>query len=782
MSSTLYGDPCAGHRSGVGMTREAQPAACGDGVRRRCRLPMGAVVALVLSVIVSPAIGTSGASSAAVSPPDVPAGLAAGANHSLVLKSDGTVWAFGSNGSGELGINAGPDPTNPQPTKILGVSGVTAVAAGPNHSLVLESDGTVWAFGSNEYGKLGLGDTFGHLGPTQVSGISGATAIAAGGGHSLVLKGDGTVWAFGFNGVGQLGTPTNSGSFAANPIPVQVPGITGANAIAAGAGYSLVLKADGTVWAFGSNYYGELGTSTNNGITTANPTPTQVPGIANATAVVASVGYSLVLKGDGTVWAFGHNGSGQLGTPENNNTSDPNPTPRPVPGISGATAIAAGGDNTRGQAHTLVAEADGSVWGFGANWFGELGTAANIGTGVVNPTPTVIAGLVGAASRNGAQFVSVIPGRLLESRSGVTPTIDGQSSGIGLREGGSVTVVQVAGRHGIPTNASAAILNVTVTEPGSSGYVTVWPCGTARPNASTLNYVAGQTVANSATVKINETGKVCIYTYAAAHLVVDVNGYYKVNSAFNAVVPGRVLESRIGVSPTVDGQSSGIGLRAAGSVTELLITGRAGVHGGTAVVLNVTVTEPGSSGYVTVWPCGTARPNASTLNYVAGQTVANSATVKINETGKVCIYTYAAAHLVVDVNGFYSSGAAFASVGPGRVLESRSGVTPTVDGQSSGIGLRAAGSVTELQIAGRDAVPSDASSAVLNVTVTDSRSSGYVTVWPCGTTRPNASTLNYVAGQTVANSATVKIGDDGKVCIYAYAATHVVVDINGYHG
>ena len=160
-----------------------------------------------------------------------------------------------------------------------------------------------------------------------VQAIGSTPAVGAGGLHSLVLKSDGTVWSFGYNYYGQLGTSTNNGTGTANPLPVQV--MSDATAVAAGGLHSLVLKSDGTVWSFGNNFFGQLGTSTSVG-QNANPLPVQV--MSGATAVAAGSNHSLVLKSDGTVWSFGNNAYGQLGTSTNNGTeSARNP---PLPQIS----------------------------------------------------------------------------------------------------------------------------------------------------------------------------------------------------------------------------------------------------------------------------------------------------------------------------------------------------------------------------------------------------------------------------------------------------------------
>ena len=247
------------------------------------------------------------------------------------------------------------------------------------------------------------------------------------------------------------------------------------------------------------------------------------------------------------------------------------------------------------------------------------------------------------------------------------------------------------------------------------------------------------------------------------------------------MVPARLLETRPDAPPTIDGQSSGIGLRTSASTTELQITGRDNIPtDATAAVLNITVTDTQGPGFITVWPCGTPRPNASNLNYTTGDTIPNLVITKIGTNGTVCLYTTTNTHLIADINGYYTTGSSFVSLVPARLLETRADAPATIDGQSSGIGLRTGGSTTEVQITGRDNIPADATAAVLNVTVTATQGPGFITVWPCGTPMPNASNLNYTSGDTIPNLVIAKIGDNGKVCLYTTTNTHLIADINGY--
>jgi hypothetical protein len=251
-----------------------------------------------------------------------------------------------------------------------------------------------------------------------------------------------------------------------------------------------------------------------------------------------------------------------------------------------------------------------------------------------------------------AEVVPDVPARLLDTRWDSAGTIDFEFWGGGHLRAGEVLELDVGDRNATPPWATAALLNVTVTQPSEPGFVTVYPCGSPLPVASSLNYAAGQTIANAVIAKLGEGGRVCLYTLADTHLVVDVNGYYLDDAGYVARSPARLFDSR----PhhfTVDDVSSGEGLRRSGTTTELQVVGRANIPDtADSVVLNVTVTQPSEPGFVTVYPCGSPLPVASSLNYAAGQTIANAVIAKLGEGGRVCLYTLADTHLVVDVNGY----------------------------------------------------------------------------------------------------------------------------------
>ena len=378
-----------------------------------------------------------------------------------------------------------------------------------------------------------------------------------------------------------------------------------------------------------------------------------------------------------------------------------------------------------------------------------------------------------------SSFTSLQPARLLETRPGLT-TVDGLFQGGGLVGRGQTIELTVADRGGVPLDAEAVALNVTVTESVGSGFVTVFPCGSQQPLASNLNYVTGQTVPNAVITRIGSGGAVCLFVSEGTHLVADVTGYFPPGSSFFSLVPARLLETRPGLT-TVDGLSQGGGVVPRDSTLELTVNGRGGVPGdAVAVVLNVTVTEPASSGFVTVFPCGTGRPLASNLNFVPGQTVPNLVISKVG-AGKVCFYSNETTHLVVDVSGYFTVDSSFVSLLPARLLETRTGPgLGTVDGAFNGGGLVPRGGTVQLQVINRGGVPANAGTVVLNVTATAAVGSGFVTVYPCDQARPLASSLNYVGGQTVPNAVLAKVGAGGLVCLFVSESTHLVADVDGY--
>ncbi len=383
----------------------------------------------------------------------------------------------------------------------------------------------------------------------------------------------------------------------------------------------------------------------------------------------------------------------------------------------------------------------------------------------------------------GGLFHPLPPTRILDTRTGlgmIHPT------GPGKLAAGRMLYLKVAGRGGVPISGVGAVaLNLTATEPTAGSFVTLWPGNRAQPNASNLNFSAGQTVANLAVVLVDNDGSMRLANAAGAvHLVVDVAGWYGDGSevggqTFHPVAPSRVLDTR-------DGNGAQAAKVGPGGVVSLLVAGRGGVpaSGATAVVMNLTVTEPTAGNFVTVWPAGEALPNASNVNVVAGQTRANLVMVPIGAGGRVYLYNFnGSAHLIADVAGWFSSPADIdgrplhAVVSPTRILDTRVG-------NGASLAKVGSGATLALQVTGRGGLPATGVTAVvLNVTVTDATQAGFVTAYPFGGARPNSSSLNFTAGDTVPNLVVVPVGPGGVVNLYnRTGTTNLIADVAGWFG
>ena len=387
-----------------------------------------------------------------------------------------------------------------------------------------------------------------------------------------------------------------------------------------------------------------------------------------------------------------------------------------------------------------------------------------------------------------AGYAGLVPARLLETRSGLA-TVDGQFNGVGKVGAGQTLDLTVAGRGGVPASGvSAVVVNVTATNPSAASFITVFPSGQTRPAfASNLNVVAGQTIPNLVVARVGANGKISIYNNAGStDVIVDVMGWFPTGYGYAGLVPARLLETRSGLA-TVDGQFNGVGKVGAGQTLDLTVAGRGGVpaSGVSAVVVNVTATNPSAASFITVFPSGQTRPAfASNLNVVAGQTIPNLVVARVGANGKISIYNNAGStDVIVDVMGWFPTGYGYAGLVPARLLETRSGLA-TVDGQFNGVGKVGAGQTLDLTVAGRGGVPaSGVSAVVVNVTATNPSAASFITVFPSGQTRPAfASNLNVVAGQTIPNLVVARVGANGKISIYNNAgSTDVIVDVMGWY-
>ncbi len=415
----------------------------------------------------------------------------------------------------------------------------------------------------------------------------------------------------------------------------------------------------------------------------------------------------------------------------------------PIVAAAAATYVATSAD--LGQSLTVA------VTGSTPGYYDVTGTST-----AVTPTTAPDPGMV----------VTMTPSRLMDTRSGLGAT--------GPLHNGQTVKIPVAGVGNIMASASAVLINITVTDATSSGYVTAYASGGAKPATSNANFTAGKTSANLALVPVGADGAIALTVAAVSvSLVVDVQSYVAGGGVTDAgavvpVAPVRLWDTR---------QNRVVG---PGQILNVKVAGIPAVPAAaTAVFLNVTVTEPQANGYLTVFPAGEARPATSNLNFVTNLTVPNLALVKVGADGFISILNAnpGTAHIVVDLQGYITAGTpskagSVVPVSPVRVVDTRLGL--------GAHGPVAANSGVVVTISG-PSVPTGTTGAFMNLTVTEPKADGWVAAYPTQASRPLVSNLNFVTGQTVPNLATVGLGDAHATLFNgSYASVQLVADVFAY--
>ena len=407
-------------------------------------------------------------------------------------------------------------------------------------------------------------------------------------------------------------------------------------------------------------------------------------------------------------------------------------------------------DGAAGFAAWLKGQLD-AVPGIGVPPAAAQHCAAAVGIGAPALPPAAQSATMADA---GAGFTGLQPKRLLDSRTGRP---------LGA---GRAIEMQVAGRAGVPADATAAALNITAIDPCGAGFVTVYPCGaTAPPLASNVNYAAKDARPNLVLARLSSSGRACIYSMVQTDVAVDLMGWFADGSGDQAVAtsPVRVLDTRNSTRLPA-GHAISVGVTG---------TGLAPVDARGAIV-NLTATDAKEPGFVTLWPAaadGTcdaaARPETSNVNVTGAEPVANLVMVRLG-AGRVCVFALTDTNVVLDLDGWFVDGkGTLQAQTPRRVLDTRDGAGEVAAGRAVAVDVGA-----------------DVAGAALNVTAVLPRAKGYLTVWPArddGTCapddRPIASNLNFAAGQVVANLAVTETSTAGRVCVFAFARTHLVVDV-----
>jgi len=387
---------------------------------------------------------------------------------------------------------------------------------------------------------------------------------------------------------------------------------------------------------------------------------------------------------------------------------------------------------------------------------------------VGSPEPAVTPGPAGppaltvppasTSTQGGGRYIPLSPARIVDTRIGLG------TAGMPFARGESRELA-IAGLGGLPAEGVAAVVvNLTATGSTTTTYLTAYPAASSRPSTSSLNLSAGRSAAALVTAGLT-AGRLAVYNHSGSvDVVLDVVGYFTDTSrpdgaGYAAVDPSRILDTR-----------DGSGAFSGGETRVVQVSGRAGVpeSGASAVVVNLTVVAPTRSSFVAGFAADAQRPSTSNVNVAAGETRANLAVVQLDPAGRLALFNNAgSSHLVVDVLGWYGEAAAgrFVSVTPRRVLDTR------VDGGAVSSGVSVSVDV---------GAPAGAIAAVVTVTATGPSAAGFLAAHPAGRVA-TTSTVNFLAGATVANLSVVPLGDDGRIAVRnGPGRTHALVDVVGY--
>ena len=388
-------------------------------------------------------------------------------------------------------------------------------------------------------------------------------------------------------------------------------------------------------------------------------------------------------------------------------------------------------------------------------------------------------GLDGFIYSANASYTPLVPARIEDTRSGSGLPGSGQPPG----PGGTITV-QVAGVGGVPASgAQAVLINLTVIDPTSAGYLTAYPAGVSVPLASTVDFQAGVTKANLALVTLGRGGAISLFNaYGTTEVAVDVEGWYGSSSGgglLNSVYPQRIVDTRPNSGHPYAGQALGPGQ----SLT-VQVAGVGGIpsSGALAVVMNLTETEATAPSFLTVFPAGAAQPLASNINFLAGQTSANQVVMELGQSGQVTIYNHSGTvDVIVDVAGWYgATGNPLQTVVPARAVDTRAGSGQAYAGQTLGPDQQ-----LTVDLAGLAGLPtSGMTSVAINVTVTNTAAAGALMVGPGGQPVPQTSEVNWSKGQTTENLVIIAVGNSGSITFLnrSLGSTDLVVDVYGWYG
>ncbi len=399
--------------------------------------------------------------------------------------------------------------------------------------------------------------------------------------------------------------------------------------------------------------------------------------------------------------------------------------------------------------------------GLKSNWFAVAGSSVGNDRCSGRTEPSIGAAPP-TAQAPPARFEPIVPIRLVDTRDGTGTT---QTTAQPLTGGCTLQITPE-----VPAGTTAVSVNVVTVDPVSQGYVTVYPCGIARPFTSAVQSQVGRIVSGSAIVPLGPDGSFCLFSNTTTEIVVDMTGSFApaASARYEPMVAQRRLDTR----------SSGRRLEAG----EMVRVHTRGFGGGaadsTAASVTIHALDALVAGFVTAWPCDTPRPWASSANVMANSSVSNEVDVAVGTTGEVCLLVSAPMHLAVDINGWYGPSATtdYHAVTPFRLADTRENrgfVGPFARNVDRGI-----------QVAGVGGLPGPGvvRAVAAQFTAVDAAATGWVTVHPCLAPVPQLSMLRYQTRTNVAVLVNSALSTTGRWCVSTSTASHLVVDVSGWFG
>lgn len=379
--------------------------------------------------------------------------------------------------------------------------------------------------------------------------------------------------------------------------------------------------------------------------------------------------------------------------------------------------------------------------------------------------------------------------RFVDTRTGGV-TFDGEEQGAGRLAAGSITEIQIAGRGGVPDGSVAVFANLTAVGPAANGYITAFPCGSERPDASSLNHRNRTNAGNNTLATLSNDGSLCVYSSAATDLVIDIGGFYGPGDELGPLTPARLLDTRPG-GATVDGIAVGGGQRASGVEIAVPVTGRGGVPvEATEVVVNLSTVASSGVGFAVAYACGSDVAGVSAINYGPGAVSNNLAIVEIGDNGSICFKTSRPTDLTVDVTAWLGDDSTLDTSTQSRVLDTRAWagqeIPPNLPEWERDCCRIGPDDVQYFDL-GYNEFGESVGAGLVNVTAIDPSANGFVSIIACDDigadgVEPTTSVLNFTAGVTSGNTALLQGSDPYgyeyvELCVHASASTHLVIDV-----